>query len=846
MPRAKKAALARYRQKRQASRTPEPFVGGGGGIGLRRFVVHLHDARRLHWDLRLEIGGTLASWAIPRGPSPDPDEKRMAAHVEDHPMAYGDFEGVIPDGNYGAGPSIVWDRGRFEPHDDPEEGVPAGKLLFTLHGYKLRGTWTLVKTGGKKAAATSKDWLLIKKPDGWARHGAEAAYPEPSVLSGLTVDERRDVSARLARLEASLARHESAPRRALTASQVEPMLAETAPAPFSGDDWLFELKYDGFRLLAGREGAAVKLRYRSGLDATHLFPEVALALSTWPYGDLVLDGEVVVCDEGGRPRFQLLQQRVQLSNKSEIERAALRTPATFFVFDCLAAGGRDLRGLPLVARKQVLRTLVGDVGPVRFTDHVEGRGHDFFTAASNLGLEGVVGKRKDSPYKPGRHRAWQKVRALKTGDFVVVGYTRPSGGRTGLGALILGAYRGGELVYAGRVGTGFSERQLDALAKDLAGDAQPRPPCQAVQLSSKADVWVEPRLVCEVRYTEWTQEGSLRQPVFLRLRDDKPMAECVLEAAPEVLAEHEEPPPPPEPEGEARVVPYTNLDKVFWPEQGYTKGDLIAYYRAAAPWLLPYLDERPVVLTRFPDGIDGKSFFQKDAPKFAPPWVRTERMWSEQATRDIDYFVCDDEESLLYLVNLGTIPLHVWSSRVATLERPDWSILDLDPKGAPFADVLALALAIRRLCEELELPSYPKTSGQSGLHVLIPLAQACTYEQSRGLAEVLAHEIVRRHPDIATVARTVSARKGKVYVDFGQNGHGRLLVSPFSARPVPGGPVSMTLEWKEVGPKLDPGAFTIKSAPRRLEKRGDPMKGVLTERSDLVRALARLAEMVPG
>jgi bifunctional non-homologous end joining protein LigD len=816
--------------------------------GVRRFVVHLHAATRLHYDLRLEIACALASWALPKAPSLDPEDKRLAVHVEDHPLTYGDFEGVIPEGNYGAGATIVWDRGRLELEDDPEAGLRAGKLLFTLHGHKLKGLWTLVRTGGKKAAG--KDWLLIKKPDGHARVGA--TLPAVSVLSGLSVDDRAR-PLEVARGLAEQARAAGARPGDVDVMTLAPMLAETADAPFSRPGWAFEIKYDGYRLLAAGGPTGARLRYRGGGDATSLFPELTLALATLP-ARCVLDGEVVVADATGRPRFQALQERARLRAAGEVERAAWSAPATLFVFDLLAVEGLDTRALPLSTRKALLAGLVPALGPVQRSEHVETRGEDFYAAAVGLGLEGVVAKRLDAPYRGRRDRAWLKVRAQRTGDFVIVG-THRSAGRAGAGALWLAAHDGPTLRCCGRVGSGLGERDVEEALAFVGGETLAEPPCAGVE-AGRGDRWLPPHLACEVRYTEWTRDGGLRHPVFLRLRPDKPVADCVLpadaqpsrgEAALPADAAEEREPPPPAPAQEApREVGFTNLTKVFWPAEGYTKGDLVEYYRSVCPFLLPYLRDRPLVLTRFPDGIGGKSFFQKDAPRFAPAWIRRERIFSESSRRDIDYFLVDDEAALLWLVNLGTIPLHLWASRVGSLERPDWIVLDFDPKGAPFAHVVTLARAARALCDELGLPSHPKTSGQSGLHVLVPLGRQCTFEHARLLAELLAGELVRRHPDIATVARALGARRGRVYVDFGQNGHGQLLVAPLSARPVPGGTVSMPLAWTEVGAKLDPAAFTLRSAPRRLARRGDPLAPVLTEVPDLVSALERLARIVPG
>ena len=788
--------LQNYRAKRSPGRTTEPF-GGGSGPG-RLFVVHKHAARRLHYDLRLEMEGVLRSWAVPRVPSFDPAEKRLAVQVEDHPIEYGSFEGVIPAGNYGAGPTIVWDRGTWTPLDDVKQGLVKGKLRFTFAGYKLRGAWSLVRL-----AKSQKDWLLIKERDAYVVRGGESRLPEASVLSGLTIEELRDGSPRWAEVREQT---DKLPPSPLRAEQVQVMLAETRPQPFSEPGWLFEIKYDGFRALAAHEGGRGKLIYRHGNDATALYPDLAAALTALP-ADVVLDGEITVCDEQGRPSFERLQQRALLTRQPDIERAALRLPASLFVFDLLAFRDRDLRPLPLATRKALLSRLLPALGPLHYVDHIEARGQEMFEEVTRLGLEGVVAKRAASPYRAGRSSDWLKIRRDRSADFVVVGYTAPRGLRSGLGALHLAAQESGALVYAGRVGSGLAEKDLASLPRELHDDEQPDPPCTGPVPRGPEHTWVRPRLVCEVRYKEITSDGLLRQPIFLRWRADKRPDEC---ARPVTQAE----PPPASASVEKRIA-YTNLKKVFWPAEGLTKGDLIDYYRAIAPWLLPYLRDRPLVLTRHPEGIAGPSFFQKDAPTWSPEWVRRVRIWSDERKRELEYFLCDDVESILYLANLGSIPLHVWASRVGSLERPDWCILDLDPKDAPFAHVVRLARAIHRLCQRIELPCFAKTSGGTGLHVLIPLAGQLTHAESRSLAQLLAHVTVRDDPQLATVTRSVARRAGRVYLDCMQNGHGKTIAGPFSARAVAGARVSMPLRWSEVNAHLDPGPFTIKTAPAR-------------------------------
>jgi bifunctional non-homologous end joining protein LigD len=860
---AKPDSLSTYRAKRFLERTPEP-AGAIGRADGRLFVVHEHAARRLHYDLRLEMDGVLRSWAVPKGPSYDTADKRLAVLVEDHPLEYGDFEGLIPEGNYGAGAVIVWDRGQWVPVGDPAEGLEKGKLLFELRGYKLHGLWTLVKL--KKGV---KEWLLIKERDEWA--APDRVPPAESVLSGLKVEDLKAGEDRGEAIRRELTRL-GAPRRPVDAKTAKLMLAESADRAFSRAGWLFEPKLDGYRVLAARQSGDARLLTRNANDYTEAFPEITRAVAALPFDRVLLDGEVVALDDQGLPSFQRLQSRARLRRPIDIRHAAVEVPVTYYAFDLLGFEDFDLRPLPLTARKSVLQRVLPPLGALRYLEHVEEDGEALYHEAERLGLEGVVAKKATAPYKPGRSAVWLKVRSRKTGDFVVVGFTSPKGSRGGFGALHLGEYVDGALTYTGRVGSGFSEKQLGEVSRTLKGQQRPDPPCVGPVPKEKATTWVEPVIVVEVEYSERTDDGLLRQPVFLRFRDDKRPEECVRQGGAEggegdrkrdkdvsgagSVTRTTDPIPRSARDDErganaARTptneLPFelTNVKKIFWPDDGYTKGDLLAYYRAISPWLLPYLRNRPVVMTRYPDGIGGKSFFQKDAPGFAPDWIRTERMWSEDTQREIDYFVCDDVASLLYVVNLGSIPLHIWSSRAPTLERPDWCVLDLDPKGAPFEQVVEVALAARDLCERIELPLFVKTSGSSGLHLLVPLGRQCTHEQSRSLGELLARCLVGLLPEIATITRQVSRRDGRVYVDYLQNGSGKLLVAPFSVRPLPGAPVSMPLAWREVNKRLDIRKHTIKTALERFKKlKGDPLVGVLELVPDLAEALGRLqAEM---
>ena len=854
--------LEGYRGKRSAPQTPEPF-GGGAPQGERRiFVVQKHHASSLHWDLRLELDGVLESWAVPKGPSPDPADKRLAMHVEPHPLEYAEFEGVIPEGQYGAGPSICWDKGIWVEIPGDKHGIEHGKLLFELRGYKLRGRWTLVHTPKRG----DNHWLLIKERDGHVDERGTEAFPDDSIYSGLLVDQLAHPQRREAEI-VSRARELGALGASSDLGHVEVMLATARKKPFTTEGWVFEIKYDGYRLIADGAGGQPVLWSRNGNDITATFPDIARAVRGLPYDSLVLDGEVVVHDEAGLPSFSRLQRRGRLQRSSAIARAAVDLPAVFYAFDLLAFGGLDLRDLPLVARKDILREVLPTVGPIRYSDHIETEGQAMYEQVTTMRLEGIVAKRADSSYRSGRSTSWYKIRAVRTDDFVVVGYTDPKGGRPGFGALHLAQFahaNHGELVYAGSVGTGFSDDILDEIMVSLRTleDSTGGPPFGGSLPKGPSHHWVRPELVVEVRYKEFTEAGVIRHPSFVRLRDDKRPEECVRQAEDDggargggegahaggtkARAHQGESRPDPMPvieDAVDRTVRFTNLDKVLWPETGYTKGDLIEYYRAVWERIEPYLEDRCLVLTRYPDGIDGKSFYQKNAPDWAPEWVRTETVWSESSEKPIDYFVVEDLEMLLYVANSAAIPLHVWSSRIATIGQPDWCILDLDPKGAPFGDVVKVARVIRDVCDEIELPTYVKTSGSSGLHVLVPLGQQCDYEQSRQLGQLLAQVVVSELPEIATITRTIRDREGKVYLDFLQNRRGQLLVAPFSVRPVPEAAVSTPLKWSEVTQRLDIRKHTIRTVPARMKrlKGGDPFLAVLKDRPDLIGALGRLA-----
>jgi len=845
--------LRKYRAKRDPARTPEPFGEDASARGLppareralspgaaRGFVVQQHAARALHYDLRLEIDGVLVSWAIPKGPSLDPAQKRLAVQTEDHPLEYGDFEGVIPAGNYGAGAMIVWDRGIYRSVDgnSPAEGLEAGKLDLALEGHKLRGRFALVRTKRGKG----RDWLFFAKGRGTPDE-AEVVEREPaSVFSGLTVQELRDGRTLDAELEA--AAHEAgAPRRRVDATKLRPMLATAEREPFRRAGWLFELKYDGVRVLAEKQGDVARIFARTGADRTTQYAEVVTALRHLPIEHAVLDGEIVALDALGRSSFERIQRRFGPSDAASVAAAQREIPVLLYAFDLLAVAGHDLRGLPLVERKALLAQLVPHLGFVRFADHVEEDGLALYEAAKSHELEGVVAKQADSVYEAGRRsQRWLKCKIPRTRRLVIGGALPGKGSRKRLGSLLLVGRDDGVWRYAGSVGSGLDAatlRELDAALSEREVDAAaflggPTPWPKGVRFA-------RPELVCEVRFSEVTSAGLLRHPVFLGLAPDATPEACEAPRPREALAEPADPAdPPPEAKGAPGEPRLTHLDKIFWPVEGYTKGDLLAYYERIWPWIQPYLADRPVVLTRYPDGIEGKSFYQKNAPDFTPAWVTRETI------DDTDYFVCNELRTLLHVINSGAIPLHVWSARVGSIDRPDWLILDLDPKDAPFSAVVTIARHLHKLLDAEKTAHFVKTSGQAGIHVLLPLAGELTHDEARGLGEAIARTVVAELPEIATVTRPVAARGDKVYVDFLQNGRGKLIAAPFSVRPRPGAPISMPLAWGAVTQRLRPARYDIRSVFAHLEKHGDPFRGVLGPGIDAVRLLDGLSRRLEG
>jgi bifunctional non-homologous end joining protein LigD len=767
--------LREYERKRTKGATPEPF-GGKPADGEAIFVVQRHDARRLHYDFRLERNGALASWAVPKGIPLETGQRHLAVHVEDHPLDYAAFEGEIPAGQYGAGTVEIWDRGTYELLEEK----PDGGLTVRLRGERLQGTWTLVPA---KLDNNEKNWLLIRKQDDKA----------PARRAGRTY---------------------------------EPMLATLAADVPTGEDWLYEVKWDGYRAVGRVAGGDAALTSRRGNDLTQRFSVVARALErAVRTPDCVLDGEVCALDEQGRSSFSVMQQG--------------SGPLVYYVFDVLEVDGEPLIDLPLGERRERLAQLVDPSGGVvRLSDSFED-GRALYDAALAQGLEGVVAKKRESRYQPGKRTGeWLKVKTHQEQEFVVAGYTKGKGRRSaGFGALILAVLEDGRFEYVGNVGTGFTEEEIERLLGKLRLLERDEPPFAEVPKMAKVKrddiVWVEPTLVAEVSFAEWTHDGRLRAPVYKGLREDKAPEEVRREEALE-----------PEITRGKRVLKLSNLDKPFWPEEGITKGDLIAYYRDVASAIVPHLRDRPFTMKRYPDGWRGKHFFQKDAPSHMPDWIPTFQYRStSRATREkrtLSYPLVNDELALLWMANMGCIDMNTWYSRVDKPERPDWVLFDLDPSpDVGFPEVVQVALLIKDVLDALDLAGFPKTSGADGFHVLVPIARRYTYEQTREFAEIVAGTLARLHHGLVTTEWAKAKRRG-VLVDSNQNGEGKTIASVYSVRPQPGAPVSTPLRWEEVTEALDPSKFTMEVVLDRVRRDGDLYAEVLTTRQSLGKALAAL------
>ncbi len=843
-------SLSKYNEKRDFKQTREPKGKIGKSASELIFVVQKHAASHLHYDFRLEMDGVLKSWAIPKGPSLDPEVKRLAMMVEDHPYSYKDFEGTIPEGNYGAGNVIVWDNGTYTSDEKTASNekqlladLKKGRLSFILKGKKLKGEFSLIKLHGKQENA----WLLIKKQDKYATD-ADILDKNKSFISKRTLEELEKKSEK--QIEKTEAVKKKPKAKPAEVSFVKPMLANSAEKPFDDEEWVFEKKYDGYRTLAVINNDKVDLFSRNKISFNANFKPVADELKKIDH-TVILDGEVVVENNAGRADFQMLQNYLKTGIGT----------LKYYVFDLLNLDGNSVTELSLLDRKELLKILFNkyDFKNVFYSEHTIGDGIKQFENALKNNNEGIIAKKADSTYSvSSRSNNWLKIKISNEEEAIIIGITEPKNSRKYFGAILLGQYNGKELQYIGKCGTGFSEEVLKELytkLKPLFLDKSPL--SEKVPLRDKIQ-WVKPKVVCQVKYSEWTQDNNLRHPVYLGLRIDKKPAEVVFnnksngntknktnlkQNKMEDLKEHKT-----ENDYDLKVgkttLHLTNQNKVYFPDDGITKGDIIDYYKEVAPLMLPYLKDRPESMNRFPNGIESPSFYQKDIDvDKTPSWLKTKKIFSESNNADVNYLICNDTETLLYMANLGCIEINPWNSTIKHIQNPDWLVIDLDPATEDdFKVVVETALVVKQVMDELETECLCKTSGASGLHIYIPLGAQYDYDSIKILGELIAKEVQKRLPDLTSIERSIKKRSSKLYIDFLQNRRGQTLAAPYSVRPKPGATVSTPLEWNEVNAKLHPSQFTIKNVLQRFEKKGDLWEPVLSKGANIKKIIKKLEE----
>lgn len=833
--------LKEYARKRNFEKTPEPPpakpVAGAERGGF--FCVQRHDATRLHYDFRLELNGVLVSWAVPKGPSLDPTRKSLAMKVEDHPLDYGTFEGNIPEGSYGGGSVMLWDKGTYEVLGDasPTEQLERGDFKFELHGTKLQGSFAIVHMKHPaKSSSKGNEWLLLKKKDEHAVADYDIEQFAWSVATRRTQEEIAENAAALSPADLKGARKAAVP------STMEAMLATAVTKPPAGSHWSFEIKWDGVRALCLIKNGSLHMQSRRGNRCEKQYPELADLPAHVNAKTVWLDGEICVLNEDGRARFELIQPRIMASGTAPA-RLAETAPAMLFLFDVLYVDGYDLRGVPLEDRKRVLNSLVTPGQHIRISESFDTDGEQMLEAARQMDLEGILAKDRRSTYEEGRSTRWLKLKVLNEQEFVIAGFTK--GERDYFGALVLGVEEQGKLRHAGQVGTGFDYKLMKAIhdrLQPLIVETSPLRPVPKI----KDVTWVRPKVVCEVRFLEWTHDGNLRAPVFVGLRDDKSPKEVVREesvappGAVDSAAELDLSGREVTSEIDGHRLKFTNLDKVYFPKDGWKKRDLIAFYNGVSPWLLPHLKGRPLSMKRYPNGIHQDFFFQKNAVHF-PDWMYLEPIVEHHPPKTNHYPVANDRASLLYLVNLGCIDQNPWTSRTGNLDHPDWMLLDLDPVEASFDKIVEAALLIREVLTELGLKGYPKTTGGDGMHVYVPLDAVYSYDQVRSFAEILSHLAVEREPNLFTTPRSVDKRKkGRVYFDYLQIGTGKTISSPYVVRAYDGAPVATPLAWKEVVRGLRPNDFRIDNTLERFRRVGDLFASVLQGGQTLEQALERI------
>ncbi len=835
--------LKEYHQKRNFQETQEPAGGEKPSPAKKelQFVVQEHHASHLHYDFRLEVEGVLKSWAIPKGPSLNPSEKRLAVQVEDHPFEYRTFEGTIPEGNYGAGEVFIWDHGTYRAHEASTrqeserlmlQGLKEGRLNFILKGHKLKGAFSLIRLRGK-----GNQWLLIKKKDEYASdqtHSSTSTTSSPGKRSSHSTKNQRASS-----LEKEEKEEGSVEKLFQTEmpQEIKPMLATLIDKPFDAKEWIFEIKWDGYRALAVIQKNATHLYSRNFQLFDKRFPALLDDLHSI-HEDALLDGEIVVLDHEGKPAFQLVQ------NYQRTQEGTL----VYYVFDLLYLKGYDIRHLPLIQRKELLKKILPDMPHLCYCDHIIGKGKEFFESAFEKGFEGIIAKQSQSPYQSGRSRDWLKIKTHQRQEAIICGYTPPKGAREKFGSLLLGAYEHDELVYIGHTGSGFDRKKLASIYALLQPLIQSDCPFSSPLKLNSPVTWVKPEIVCEVNFAEWTKDGYMRQAIFVDIREDKKAREVVREhtlSTDEALKQSKRSSKLSSPriqkkKSTTQKVELTHLEKIYWPEEGYTKGELIDYYQQVAPLLLPYLKDRPETLRRYPNGIQGASFYQKEA-EHVPDWIHTEIVQHED--HKVRYLLIDDEQSLLYVINLGCIDLNPFNSRIQSLHQPDYLVIDLDPEDVSFEQVIEVAQATHELLEKWKIPSVCKTSGATGMHIFIPLNSSYPFEEVNQFAKLIAHVIYRQLPHLTSLERSPGKRQKKVYLDYLQNNFGQTVVAPYSVRPRPGATVSTPLKWSEVKPGLNLNDFTMMTVLKRFKKVGDLFKPILEQGIDLRLALERVSKL---
>lgn len=840
-------SLLKYNQKRNFKDTAEPKGEVGRSENQLIFVIQKHAASHLHYDFRLEMDGVLKSWAVPKGPSLDPEVKRLAMMVEDHPYSYKDFEGAIPEGNYGAGNVIVWDNGTYLPADGDYKGTAEKKLLadlkkghlsFTLKGKKLKGNFSLVKLKGKQENA----WLLIKKEDKYATT-ADVLKKDKSVISKLSLDTLEKKAAKEKKVSKKTdAKPEAAAEKKNTKKSVigfkKPMLATLTEKPFDDPDWIFENKFDGYRTVAVIKEDDVQLFSRNQISFTKNFQPVTDELKKINH-EAILDGEVVVEDESGRSDFQLLQNYLK-TGKGKLK---------FYVFDILNLDGNDTTNLTLQERKELLEILVSKskFSNIIYSEHIEEKGIEFLEVAAKKQSEGIIAKKTNSLYTIGKRTGeWLKIKLSQQEEAIIIGITEPKNSRAYFGALLLGQYEEGKLKFIGKCGTGFSQEILKELHSKFEPYFTDKSPLEEKVPLRDTIQWIKPKFICQVKFSEWTQDNNLRQPVYLGLRVDKSVKEVVFTGKKKdtiikknekmektnIAEEHKEK------NFDLKVgkttLHLTNQDKIYFPNDGITKGDIVTYYNEVADLILPYLKDRPESMYRFPNGIEQSGFYQKDVDDDKiPSWLKTKKIFSESTNSDIDYLICNDKATLLYMANLGCIDINPWNSTTKHIDNPDWVVIDIDPEKDDFKEVVKVALMVKEVMDEFETECYCKTSGASGLHVYIPLGAKYDYDSVKLFAELIAHEVHTRLPETTSLERSIKKRDHKIYIDYLQNRKGQTLAAPYSVRPKPGATVSTPLEWSEVNDKLSPSQFTIKNVLKRFEKKCDLWKPILGKGADI-------------